>query len=67
LVWGVVPVHVPEFSTTDEMVEVMVQAAREAGMVDWGDRVILMAGIPFGSGGVTNMLKVHVVGEHEEL
>jgi pyruvate kinase len=65
LVWGVVPVQVEEFSTTDEMVEVMVQAAREAGLVDWGDSVVLMAGIPFGSGGVTNMLKVHVVGEQE--
>jgi pyruvate kinase len=67
LVWGVVPVQVEEFKTTDEMVAVMVQAAREAGLVDWGDPVVLMAGIPFGSGGVTNMLKVHVVGEREEL
>ena len=67
LVWGVVPVQVEEFKTTDEMVSVMVQAARESGLVDWGDPVVLMAGIPFGSGGVTNMLKVHVVGEQEEL
>jgi pyruvate kinase len=67
LVWGVVPVCVPEFSTTDEMVEVMVRAAREAGIVDWGDSVVLMAGIPFGSGGTTNMLKVHIVGEREEM
>lgn len=67
LVWGVVPVQVEEFSTTDEMVTVMVQAAREAELVDWGDLVVLMAGIPFGSGGVTNMLKIHVVGEQEAL
>jgi pyruvate kinase len=46
---------------------VMVHAAREAGLVDWGDPVVLMAGIPFGSGGVTNMLKVHLVGEREEM
>jgi pyruvate kinase len=67
LVWGVMPVRVPEFNNTDEMVKVMVRAAREADLVDWGDPVVLMAGIPFGSGGVTNMLKVHVVGEREEL
>jgi pyruvate kinase len=67
LVWGVVPVQVEEFGTTDEMVKMMVQAAREADLVDWGDPVVLMAGIPFGSGGVTNMLKVHVVGEQEEM
>jgi pyruvate kinase len=66
LVWGVMPVQVAEFTTTDEMVRVMVQAAREAGVVDWGDSVVLMAGIPFGGGGVTNMLKVHVVGDQEE-
>ncbi|MBN1978097.1 MAG: pyruvate kinase [Anaerolineae bacterium] len=67
LVWGVVPVQVEEFNTTDEMVAVMVRAAREAGLVDWGDSVVLMAGIPFGSGGMTNMLKVHVVGEREDV
>ena len=66
LVWGVAPVQVPEFKTTDEMVHKMVRAARERGLVAWGDPVVLTAGIPFGSGGETNMLKVHVVGESEE-
>jgi len=65
-VWGVVPVQVAEFWTTDEMVQVMVRAAREQGLVAWGDPVVLTAGIPFGSGGETNMLKVHVVGEDKE-
>jgi len=63
LVWGVLPVLVPEFNTTDAMVETMVQAAREQGLVTQGDTIVLTAGIPFGSGGETNMLKVHVVGE----
>ncbi len=68
LVWGVVPVLVQEFETTDEMVQMMVCAARdEEGLVAWGDPVVLTAGIPFGSGGETNMLKVHVVGESEEM
>jgi pyruvate kinase len=40
-----------------------VQAAREEGVVSLGDPVVLLAGIPFGSFGETNMLKVHVVGE----
>jgi len=66
LVWGVVPVQVAEFGTTDDMVEMMVQSAREQGLVAWGDPIVLTAGIPFGSGGETNMLKVHVVGEIEE-
>jgi pyruvate kinase len=67
LVWGVEPVQVAEFKTTDQMVQMMVRAAREKGLVAWGDPVVLTAGIPFGSGGETNMLKVHVVGENEEM
>jgi pyruvate kinase len=63
LVWGVKPVEVAEFGTTDDMVDVMVQAAQEQGLIAWGDPVVLTAGIPFGGTGVTNMLKVHVVGE----
>jgi pyruvate kinase len=65
LVWGVVPVQVSEFGTTDVMVETMVQVAREEGIAAWGDPVVLTAGIPFGSGGETNMVKLHVIGEEE--
>jgi pyruvate kinase len=65
LVWGVVSVQVAEFGTTDDMVEMMVRSAREQGLAAWGDPLVLTAGIPFGSGGETNMLKVHVVGEIE--
>jgi pyruvate kinase len=65
LMWGVVPVQVDEFKTTDEMVKMMIEAARREGLVAWGDRVVLTAGIPFGHGKGTNMLKVHVIGESE--
>jgi len=64
LVWGVVPVQVAEFRTTDDMVEVMVQAALDEGLVARGDPVVLTAGVPFGSGGETNMVQVHVVGNN---
>lgn len=66
LVWGVTPVQVKPFETTDDMVRMMVRTARQKGLAAWGDPVVLTAGIPFGSGGRTNMLKVHVVGEDEE-
>ena len=65
IVWGVIPVEVSEFTTTDAMVETMIEAARERGLVAWGDSVVLTAGIPFGRGKKTNMLKVHVMGENE--
>jgi pyruvate kinase len=67
LVWGVIPVKVAEFTTTDEMVQVMIKAARDEGLVAWGDRVVLTAGIPFGQGKKTNMLKVHAMGENEKV
>jgi len=62
LVWGVVPVQVAEFSTTDEMFETMVRVVQEQSPVGRGDPVVLTAGIPFGRDRKTNMLKVHVVG-----
>jgi pyruvate kinase len=60
-------VKVSEFKTTDAMVDMMIQAARREGVVTWDDRVVLTAGIPFGQGRGTNMLKVHVMGENREV
>jgi pyruvate kinase len=45
----------------------IVRAAYQAGAVKKGDRVVLTAGIPFGGEGLTNMIKVHVVGESGEV
>jgi pyruvate kinase len=67
LVWGVSPLIVSNFRTTDEMVFMIVRAAHREGIVKKGDQVILTAGIPFGGEGLTNMLKVHVVGESGEV
>ena len=61
MVWGIRPVLVEMFSTTDEMVDLMVNAAVSEGAVSSGDRVVLTAGVPFGGEGLTNMLRVHVV------
>jgi pyruvate kinase len=61
LVWGVVPLLVPEHTSTDEMIETATRAAREAGLVRPGERVVITAGIPTGGEGRTNMLKVHVI------
>jgi pyruvate kinase len=60
LVWGVEPVRVEPFDNTDDMVVLMLQAARQKGVVGSGDQVVLTAGIPFGQG-QTNLLKVHTV------
>jgi len=67
LVWGVTPLLVPEFSTIDEMLGKVVQAAHEAELVKRGDNLVIIAGVPFGVGGQTNFLKIHSVGEAGEI
>jgi pyruvate kinase len=67
LVWGVQPVLVQGFAHTDEMIHLTVEAACEAGIVSWGDVIVITAGIPFGGRGKTNFLKVHTVGELGEI
>jgi pyruvate kinase len=67
LVWGVVPLIAPEFSTIDEMLRTVVRAAHSTGMINNGDTLVIIAGVPARVGGQTNFLKIHVVGESGEL
>jgi pyruvate kinase len=67
LVWGVFPILVEEFHSIDEMIRVVVRAAYDRRLVSLGDTVIIIAGVPFGAGGQTNFVKIHVVGEAGEV
>ncbi len=67
LVWGVLPILVPEFQTIDEMIQKIVTTAYEARLVEYGDLLVIIAGVPFGAGGHTNFLKIHTVGESGEV
>lgn len=67
LVWGVVPLVVPQFSTIDEMISTIVRAAMKAELVSRGDLLVIIAGVPFGIGGQTNLLKIHRVGDEGEI
>jgi pyruvate kinase len=67
LVWGVMPVQVPEFSTIDEMVQTVMRACYEQELVEFGDVLVLIAGMPFGAGSHANFIKIHRVGEHGEV
>jgi pyruvate kinase len=67
LVWGVLPLIVPEFSTIDDMIGITIRAAHDASLIHRGDIVVIIAGVPFGVGGQTNLMKVHRVGEAGEL
>lgn len=63
LVWGVLPLLIPEFRTIDEMINTVVDAAEQAELVKTGDGLVIIAGVPFGIGGQTNFLKIHTVGD----
>jgi pyruvate kinase len=61
LVWGVYPVPVPGFQSTDVMLKVAQRKALELGIVKRGDLVAITAGLPLQQAGTTNMITVKPV------
>lgn len=61
IVWGVIPILVPEVHSTDIMIHVAVEKVKSLGYVESSDVVVVTSGAPCGVVGTTNMLKVHVV------
>jgi pyruvate kinase len=62
LVWGVHPLMGEPATTTDEIMDGGIDAARRSGLVCDGDLVVLTAGLPVGVSGSTNLMKVHIIG-----
>jgi pyruvate kinase len=62
LLWGVHAVHSRDVGSFEEMVEKGKRMALRHQIAKGGDRIVLMAGIPFGTAGSTNVL--HVVRLH---
>jgi pyruvate kinase len=58
LVWGVRSVVSPDVSNVEEMVASAEDAVRRLGVVEIGDRVVVIAGIPFGRAGKTNTIRI---------
>lgn len=58
LCWGVKPITIKTEQTADELFASAVDAAKEEGLIQSGDTVVLTAGIPLGVTGKTNMLRV---------
>ena len=63
LIWGVVPHLAPRYSSTDEMLQEVVDIAMKGGHAADGDLVVITAGLPLSASGRTNLLKLQVVGE----
>ena len=67
LLWGVHAVHSRDVGSFEEMVEKGKRMALRHQIAKGGDRVVLMAGIPFGTAGSTNVLHVvRLIGDELE-
>lgn len=62
IVWGVHACRTPDAHSLDDMVDIATHQARIDGFADPGDRVIITAGVPFGTPGKTNLLRIARVG-----
>ena len=63
LTWGVEAFLTPFVRHTDEMVRQVDKALLDAGRVDEGDLVVIVAGSPPGIAGSTNAMRVHRIGD----
>ncbi len=58
LAWGVHCFFSHDVSTIDEMVAYAQESAKSNGIAKGGERIVITAGMPFGTPGATNMLRV---------
>jgi pyruvate kinase len=58
--WGVTPIWIPECRDVEDLWNRSLDAAKEAGVVEQGDRVVITAGTAVNIPGSTNVIKVDV-------
>ncbi len=56
--WGIEPRIVPQPQSVDDMTEMAVRNALQMGLVKPGQRLVIVAGVPFGTPGATNLLRL---------
>ena len=61
--WGVQCYEVPEVEHTDDMVAQVDEILQDKHLAQPGDTVVIVAGMPPGTPGSTNSIRVHTVGE----
>ena len=61
LVWGVIPLHTKQFSSTDEMIEESEKILKTKKLLKKGDTFVLTSGVPVAVTGTTNMLRIHKI------
>ena len=65
LSWGIIPLLIEEKEALDELFEEAIEAVVKASHVSDGDVIVLTAGVPIGTSGTTNLLKVHCIESQE--
>ena len=60
LEWGVIPLLLAEAENVQELWDQAIAAARDAGLVDAGDRMVITAGTSVNIPGTTNLIKVDI-------
>lgn len=58
LSWGVTPIIIPKLNSLDELFEIAPRYLKTIGYIKEGDKIVITAGVPVGSPGRTNMIKV---------
>lgn len=58
LIWGVHSVLTEDCHTFGEMVSKAIHAAKTEGFAEPGDPIVITAGVPFGTPGATNILRI---------
>jgi pyruvate kinase len=58
LSWGVTPILIPHLSSLEELLEIAPNYLLTIGYIKPGDKIVITAGVPVGSPGRTNMIKV---------
>lgn len=65
MVWGVMPIAIGFYTSTDEMVRKVIEAVVDQGIVEKDMRVVVTSGAPIGRPGTTNMIQVRQYGDWE--
>ena len=60
LIWGVIPIHVENYNSTDEMISEATKILKDKSYILPGDIFLITAGVPVGISGTTDMVKIHI-------
>ncbi|MDC4233253.1 pyruvate kinase [Actinomyces sp. B33] len=63
LTWGIQTYRVPQVQHTDDMVWQVDQVVQNTRLAEIGDDLVIVAGMPPGTAGSSNMLRIHEVGD----